>query len=272
MFHLPALLLAHCHTTWFGTGRHLQSRRGDRGWCVFCRYEASPLVTEHHCVHRSDCGSSWSADSRTSARRWQVSATAQRASLPKYPSMQHRMEPREALSACARTRICLFPYPHMRPRVHPRIHPALHPPTYFFRTHIDTPLRVAHNWQGCYSTLPPSLPPSLPPTSPIHPPTAQTHLLAQFSHARNRHAPLCCSPPCYRRCATDWDCSLGGECISGACVCDPWFTGVTCALLNLQAPEDNEGGTCGPGFESYYSWGGRAAGKTADGTYHIYAR
>merc|ERR1719473_668391 len=61
-------------------------------------------------------------------------------------------------------------------------------------------------------------------------------------------------------CTTDFDCSLGGTCnaSTAACDCDPWFTGETCALLNLQAPADDQGGTCGRGFDSYYSWGGRA--------------
>jgi len=62
-------------------------------------------------------------------------------------------------------------------------------------------------------------------------------------------------------CSNDWDCSLGGVC-GGAgrsiCVCDPWFTGLTCNLLNLQPPPDNQQGLCHKGFDSYYSWGGRA--------------
>eukprot|EP00040_Diaphanoeca_grandis_P001641 m.19049 g.19049 ORF g.19049 m.19049 type:complete len:456 (-) comp12323_c0_seq1:657-2024(-) len=61
-------------------------------------------------------------------------------------------------------------------------------------------------------------------------------------------------------CATDWDCSLGGVCTgtNGRCVCDPWFTGLTCDLLNLQPPENNQQGLCHKGFDSYYSWGGRS--------------
>ena len=53
-------------------------------------------------------------------------------------------------------------------------------------------------------------------------------------------------------CTTDFDCSLGGICnaSTSACMCDPWFTGKTCALLNLQAPADDQGGTCGSGFDT----------------------
>ena len=71
-------------------------------------------------------------------------------------------------------------------------------------------------------------------------------------------------------CATDFDCSLGGTCDASKCRCDPWFTGATCALLNLQAPLDDQNGLCGAGFDSYYSWGGRAL-PDADGQWHLYA-
>ena len=67
-------------------------------------------------------------------------------------------------------------------------------------------------------------------------------------------------------CADDWGCSLGGLCTQSKCSCDPWFTGPTCALLNLQAPLDDQGGTCGRAFDSYYSWGGRTIANAA-GTY-----
>ncbi len=73
------------------------------------------------------------------------------------------------------------------------------------------------------------------------------------------------------RCASDLDCSLGGICISSICKCDAWFTGPTCALLNLQRPMDDQGGTCGAGFDSYYSWGGRALPDKEDGLWHLYA-
>ena len=80
-------------------------------------------------------------------------------------------------------------------------------------------------------------------------------------------------------CASDMDCSLGGTCetdmgststSSKKCVCDPWFTGPSCALLNLQAPDSDQHGTCGKDFDSYYSWGGRALPDDA-GKWHLYA-
>ena len=71
-------------------------------------------------------------------------------------------------------------------------------------------------------------------------------------------------------CKTEDDCSLGGLCTKGACECDAWFTGEKCDLLNLQSPVDDQGGTCGRGFDSYYSWGGRAVPDT-EGQWHLYA-
>jgi hypothetical protein len=72
-------------------------------------------------------------------------------------------------------------------------------------------------------------------------------------------------------CETDWDCSLGGVCSSpsNTCACDPAFTGPTCALLNLQ--RGSVSGTCGPNFDSYYSWGGRTLKDPATGDFHLYA-
>lgn len=69
-------------------------------------------------------------------------------------------------------------------------------------------------------------------------------------------------------CTTEDDCSLGGTCTNSQCVCDVWFTGPTCAYLNLQPPKDTEQGTCGAGFNSYYSWGGRTV--EVDNQYHAY--
>ena len=38
-------------------------------------------------------------------------------------------------------------------------------------------------------------------------------------------------------CASDWDCTLSGECVAGACVCDKPWTGPSCAVLKfLPAP------------------------------------
>lgn len=35
-------------------------------------------------------------------------------------------------------------------------------------------------------------------------------------------------------CKTDWDCSLGGLCTAGACVCDPQYTGAQCGVMHLR--------------------------------------
>ncbi len=54
-------------------------------------------------------------------------------------------------------------------------------------------------------------------------------------------------------CYTDADCSLGGVCVDpvddGSCLCDPWWTGEFCDLVNVQPPEDSSAGTCGEHFE-----------------------
>jgi hypothetical protein len=75
-------------------------------------------------------------------------------------------------------------------------------------------------------------------------------------------------------CATDWDCSLGGLCRHnasssspvvdsgsaaaaaglGRCVCDVWFTGPSCRLLNLQPARPVNG----LDYEGWSSWGGHA--------------
>ena len=64
--------------------------------------------------------------------------------------------------------------------------------------------------------------------------------------------------------------SLGGTCSGGTCACDAWFTGPSCALLNLQAPKDDQGGTCGANFDGYFSWGGRAI-PDEQGQWHLFA-
>ena len=73
------------------------------------------------------------------------------------------------------------------------------------------------------------------------------------------------------KCATDDDCSLGGECVAGACACDDYFTGPNCDLLNLQRPRfDDQAGLCHAGMSTYYSWGGRSL-LGPDGRYHLVA-
>ena len=72
-------------------------------------------------------------------------------------------------------------------------------------------------------------------------------------------------------CITDEDCSLGGVCSSSLCICDAYFTGPDCSLLNLQRPRlDDQAGLCHKGFSSYYSWGGKSI-LGQDGRWHLYA-
>ena len=69
-------------------------------------------------------------------------------------------------------------------------------------------------------------------------------------------------------CATALDCSLGGECgaASSTCVCDAWWTGPRCDLLNLAPPVTPNDGLQQAG---YFSWGGHALSDNASPpTYH----
>jgi hypothetical protein len=68
-------------------------------------------------------------------------------------------------------------------------------------------------------------------------------------------------------CESALDCSLGGECGAAAtCVCDAWWTGARCDLLNLAPPVTPEDGLQLPG---YFSWGGHALSDGASPpTYH----
>ena len=84
-----------------------------------------------------------------------------------------------------------------------------------------------------------------------------------------------CQAPGYQwgggACTTEDDCSLGGECVASVCVCDNYFTGPQCDLLNLQRPRlDEQAGTCHRGFNTYYSWGGKAL-RGDDGKAHLIA-
>ena len=68
-------------------------------------------------------------------------------------------------------------------------------------------------------------------------------------------------------CVTAWDCSLGGICDNGHCVCDIWFTGTNCALLHLNRTNPNSGLQI-PG---YHSWGGRGVSSVdGSGKFHGY--
>lgn len=54
-------------------------------------------------------------------------------------------------------------------------------------------------------------------------------------------------------CATDWDCSLAGVCISGKCQCDPWTTGSDCSYLNFEPVDKSKLGYVDA---THTSWGG----------------
>lgn len=69
------------------------------------------------------------------------------------------------------------------------------------------------------------------------------------------------------QCTTIHDCSLGGECVSSKCECDPWWRGEHCDLLNLANAASDKQGLQVP---NYYSWGGHALEDPNDGTYHGY--
>ena len=65
-------------------------------------------------------------------------------------------------------------------------------------------------------------------------------------------------------CSTEFDCSLSGLCSNSRCVCDPWWTGPACDLLNLQNAASQAQGLQVP---NYKSWGGHALAQ-GDGTFH----
>lgn len=64
-------------------------------------------------------------------------------------------------------------------------------------------------------------------------------------------------------CDTESDCSLSGLCANSVCVCDPWWTGARCDLLNLQNAASDQQGLQVPGYKS---WGGHAL-QAPDGTW-----
>jgi hypothetical protein len=68
-------------------------------------------------------------------------------------------------------------------------------------------------------------------------------------------------------CATELDCSLGGTCAAGVCACDVWWTGATCALLNLAPADPAASGLVAPG---YFAWGGHPL-VDSNGTFHLLA-
>jgi hypothetical protein len=68
-------------------------------------------------------------------------------------------------------------------------------------------------------------------------------------------------------CSSAEDCSLGGECVSAACVCDKTWTGAHCAALNLgKAPKV---GAYRHNANGSTSWGGLPV-LAADKKYHLF--
>ena len=64
-------------------------------------------------------------------------------------------------------------------------------------------------------------------------------------------------------CATEWDCSLGGECTAGECVCDAQYTGPLCGVVALRrAKPDN-----GMQVNGTHTWGGHALKDPASGSW-----
>ena len=59
-------------------------------------------------------------------------------------------------------------------------------------------------------------------------------------------------PPC----ASEWDCTLSGACVAGACVCDPPWTGPTCATLAFKpAPPVAAVPFVPPDYPTHSTWG-----------------
>ena len=68
-------------------------------------------------------------------------------------------------------------------------------------------------------------------------------------------------------CHTEMDCSLAGECVDGACVCDGWTHGAHCEILNLEPAQ-----TAHLGYHNssgWNSWGG--ASIEFDGQWYLFA-
>lgn len=65
-------------------------------------------------------------------------------------------------------------------------------------------------------------------------------------------------------CSSPTDCSLGGECVNGSCICDLTWRGPTCTQLNLLPANRSEG----LHQASFASWGGLPVEE--DGKYHLF--
>lgn len=63
-------------------------------------------------------------------------------------------------------------------------------------------------------------------------------------------------PPDPFTCASDWDCTLSGACVSGKCICDAPWTGTTCATLALKpAPPVAAVPFLPPDYPVHSTWG-----------------
>ena len=75
-----------------------------------------------------------------------------------------------------------------------------------------------------------------------------------------------CADTSPHRCADDWDCSLAGDCVSGACVCDAWATGDDCSYLNMLPVDPTRLGYLDP---VHSSWGGTVLHSAKDQQWHM---
>jgi hypothetical protein len=92
-------------------------------------------------------------------------------------------------------------------------------------------------------------PPVPPPTPPTPPPTSPPPPTPIVNGGGN--------------CTDDWDCSLGGDCKSSACVCDAQYTGDHCGVLRLRRTKLNN--TLGSEGSSLHTWGGHGLEDPATG-------
>ena len=68
------------------------------------------------------------------------------------------------------------------------------------------------------------------------------------------------------KCATEEDCSLGGECVAGVCHCDAAWKPPNCVAMNLLAVNKSSMGynrglknaSSPSGYQSLASWGGQS--------------
>ena len=138
------------------------------------------------------------------------------------------------------------PAPAPGPAPHPAPAPAPHP--------APTPRYYCDPQGGergaCLDVR--GLPGTLAPTTPI------------FSSATCNAS---CPDTAPHRCSTDWDCSLAGDCVSGACVCDAWATGDDCSYLNMLPVDPDRLGYLDP---VHSSWGGTVLHSAKDKQWHMY--